>query len=432
MARDPGDDDDDLDGDDYDDDDDDGDDDDEDDGEDDDDEEDRGEEYDRRDPAPAPTEPAQIAEPVLAAAPVVESPPAQASPREARTRQGRPPRVGTWLPLSDDRVGYVMVYRAGESGSYLTRLIRPFPPGRIETWLFHAYGPGRYRLLQRGRLPGREYIGSLTVNVTEQPAAAPPPSSNGHASSNGNGNGNGHAHAPISIPEGMSVGVALITVGLPLLADTLKAIASRPQRSDLEAIVAAAKLLNTPNEERSKLFREGMQLAKEVMAENVSSSSGGGEIDWRSLLSGAGEFFRTMRASTPATPAPAPTPTVTPLEEPAAGELRARQGETPEDFVERVIVAEIQRAVGTGDSPECLVILTESWLPGHVVAWLSGTETDEILEELPKRFPKHESYLRGEGVQQFLRSALQMLKEDPDEGEGVSGVREPVAAGAGE
>jgi len=336
--------------------------------------------------------------------------------------------VGAWLPIEDDRVGYILVYRAGQRATYLARLVRPFPAEPIERWLAIHYGPGRYRLLQRGNPPLREYIGSLTVNAAEIPAAP-------------NGNGNGHAppaaEAPPAAYSGpMDYRLALVTTGLPLLAGVLaefaKAISARPQRSELETLVAAAKILQTPNEERTKLFRDGIALAREL--EPPRGGDGEGLFNMRDILSGVGEIVRTWRESRPpAPPASAPgSPASASSASPSpAGELQAKPGESPQAFVERAIVMEIRRAVGSADTPDTLCVLISSWLPSTVVSWLESAPEDEVLEQLPKQFPAHEEYLRDPQVQVFLRSALAMLREDAaSEGLEGEGVREPATAGA--
>jgi hypothetical protein len=340
--------------------------------------------------------------------------------------------VGSWLPLEDDRVGYVLVYRAGQGGSYIARLVRPFPREPLERWAGHTYGPGRYRFLQRGNPPLREYIGSLTVNAAEIPTAP-----------NGNGNGNDTVSVPPSaaLPAPytgpMDYRLALITTGLPLLATALgefaKAISARPQRSELDTLVAAAKILQTPNEERTKLFRDGIALARELEPPR-GSGDGEGLFNMRDILSGVGEIVKTWRESRPASPpasSPASPAAAAAAARPPAGELQAQPGETPQAFVERAIVMEIRRAVGSADTPDTLVVLISSWLPSTVVSWLESAPEDEVLEQLPKQFPAHADYLREPEVQRFLRSALAMLREDAaaERSEG-DGVREPASAGA--
>jgi hypothetical protein len=343
--------------------------------------------------------------------------------------------VGAWLPFEDERVGYVLVYRAGQGGSYLSRLVRPFPTGPIEQWLASMYGPGRYRLLERGNPPTREYIGSLTVTAAEIPGLTAP-------AANGNGNGTGHAptSAPLPAPYGgpMDYRLALVTTGLPLLAGVLgefaKAMSARPQRSELETILAAAKLLQTPNEERSQLFREGIKLAREM--EPPRAEAGPGELfNVRDILSGVGEILKAWRESRPAAP-PAATPGGAPPATAAspAGALQATPGETPQGFVERALIMEIRRAVGSADTPDTFVVLVGSWLPSTVISWLETAPEDEILEQLPAQFPAHADYLREPEVQRFLRAALAMLREDAadrasdERGEGAH-VREPQGAG---
>jgi len=333
-------------------------------------------------------------------------------------------------------VGYVLVYRAGVSGSYLCRLIRPFPAGSLERWLFHSYGPGRYRLLERGRPPERLYLGSLTLNVGQAHAALPDPYAVAPAAPASNGNGNGTHAEPVQVPAGTDYRLALVTVGLPILAEAIKAIATRPARSELSELVAVAKLFQAPKEEQAATFREAIKLYRELAAEAPGQGGAAGDMfNVRDILSGVGELLRAWRESRPAATPPSasgsanPKGNASPATAGAAAELQANKGETAEDFVQRVIVTEIQRAVGSGDSPECLVILIESWLPSHVVAWLEGSPDEEILEELPKKFPAHAEVLQQVGVQQFLRSALQLLREDP-ELEEVPRVREPAHAAA--
>lgn len=368
-------------------------------------------------------------------------PPVGGVPPPLASERPRASRVGSWLPLLDDRVGYVHVYRVGQggrsAGGYLCRLTPPFPTGSLEGWLFRAYGPGKYRILERGHPPERVYLGSLTVTVGEQHsyAAAPPPVAPFE-------NGNGYAPPPpqiAQVPPGTDYRLALVTVGLPLLAGAVtefaKAIATRPQKSELETLIQAAKILNTPNEERTKLVREGMQLYREL-SESAPRADSGELFNVRDILSGVGELLRAWRQGQPAPAAPAAQPAAAPAKPSPAAELQAASGETPESFVERVIVTEIQRAVGSADSPECLVILIESWLPSHVVAWLEGSPDEEVLEELPKKFPAHADYLKQTGVQDFIRRALQMLREDPDQPDlvlegGAPRVREHASAAAG-
>lgn len=344
--------------------------------------------------------------------------------------------VGSWLPFEDDRVGYVLVYRAGQGGSYIARLVRPFPTEPLETWLGRVYGAGRYRLLERGNPPGREYIGSLTVSAAEIGA--------GPTNGNGNGNGNGHQNGTVSVPAAapyagpLDYRLALVTTGLPLLAGVLgefaKAISARPQRSELDTILAAAKLLQTPNEERSNLFREGIKLAREM--EPARESPGESLFNVRDILSGLGDVVKAWRESRPAAPpaaAPGGAPPASAAAAPTspAGDLQAQPGETPQTFVERALVMEIRRAVGSADTPETLVVLISSWLPAAVVTYLETAPEDEILATLPTQFPAHADYLREPEVQRFLRSAITMMHEDAaaDDG-GDERVREPAAAGA--
>ncbi len=403
--------------------------DDDDEGEDDADPEDRG-------TARAPRDTAAAAA-VTSAAPVATAaPPAGGAPPAIESERPRAARVGSWLPLSDDRVGYVLVYRAGrQSGNYLCRLTRPFPTGSLERWLFHAYGPGKYRILERGHAPERVYLGSLTVIVGEEHAYSVP------RDANGNGNGNAPPTPQVAqVAPGTDYRLALVTVGLPLLAGAVtefaKALATRPQKSELETLIQAAKILNTPNDERTKLVREGMSLYRELAESAPRGESSGDLFNVRDILSGVGELLRAWRQGQPASAAPAIQPAAPTAKVSPAAELQAAGGETPESFVERVIVTEIQRAVGSADSPECLVILIESWLPRPVVEWLEGSPDEEVLEELPKKFPGHAEYLKQEGVQQFLRSALQMLREDPEQSVdleltgGTPRVREHASAAA--
>ncbi len=340
------------------------------------------------------------------------APPASVGPAPRKTR------VGTWLELGDNRLDQLTVL--DRNNRAICSLRRPFPT-HPEHWLASTYGIGRYRIVQkddRGR-----HLGSRTVHVNDpsfQRAA-----STGTQAAPPNGNGS-HAPRVAEVPPGTDYRLALVTVGLPILAEAIKAIAQRPQHSELETLIQAAKILNTPNEERTKLVREGMQLYREL-SESAPREGSGDLFNVRDILSGVGELLRQWRQPAPSGSPAAPlsaNPVPQAKAAAPAGELQAASGETAEIFVERVIVAEIQRAVGSGDSPECLVILIESWLPSPVVSWLEQTDDDQVLEELPNKFPAHADYLRQTGVQEFLRSALQMLREDPDD-EGA-GTRRPI------
>ncbi len=385
------------------------------------DEDPEGRQRGRTDPAPAV---AIVAGPATATTATVEAPPAGGAPPASVGPAPRKTRVGTWLELSDDRIDQLTVL--DHAGRAIASLRRPFP-AQPEHWVAVTYGIGRYRLVQKD--DRGKHVGSRTVHVTDphyqRPAARPAASANG--------NGTAPPAQVAQVAPGTDYRLALVTVGLPLLAGAMtefaKAMAARPQRSELETLLAAAKILNTSNEERTGLVREGMKLYREL-TESVPRE-GGGDFNMRDILSGVGELLRTWRSAAPAQ-APAPNgsaPAAIAAAPSPAAELQAQSGETPESFVERVIVTEIQRAVGSGDSPECLVLLIESWLPSHVVAWLEGSPDEEVLEELPKKFPAHADYLKQTGVQEFLRSALQMLREDPDSEE-VPRVREHATVAA--
>jgi len=368
---------------------------------------------------------AAVADPAPAA-------PAAAVPPVYASEQVRASRVGTWLPLSDDRVGSVLVYKGG-GGPYLYRLKRPFPDGPIERWVLNACGPGSYRLIERGIPPNREYVGSLTIQVGQEHAA---PYVNGavkvgQSVSAVNGATQTPAPAPVQFPPGTDYRLALVTVGLPILAEVAKAFVSRPQGTGLSELVTVAKLLQGPPAEQGATFREAIKLVRELAAEAPVAAAGEG-LNLRDIFSGIGEVLRVWRESRPAassSPASAPPGAPVAAGPPAAGELQALQGETSEQFVERVIVTEIQRATGSGDTPDCLVTILAAWLPSSVVQWLETTPEDEVLAELPNRFPAHTAYLQQVGVQQFLRSALQMLREDAQvELEEVPPVRAPAPA----
>jgi len=95
-----------------------------------------------------------------------------------------------------------------------------------------------------------------------------------------------------------------------------------------------------------------------------------------------------------------------------------------------MIVAEIERAVAQGDEPECLVIILESWLDPASLAWLSETDEATVLAELPLRYSDHGDYLKQEPVQNFLRKALAMLREDSTSEGAPEGERAPALESA--
>jgi len=273
-----------------------------------------------------------------------------------------------------------------------------------------------------------------------QDSAAPAEPANGHV--------NGSAAAPSapasSVYPGMDWRLALVTTGLPLIAAAMQsfaqAMAARPERSELETLVQAAKILNTSNDERTAMFREGMKLAREVAESSPAPSGEGSPFNLRELLSGLADVVQSFRGqAVAAAPAPegAPRPGLPPTgKERAAAAVAAAPAkptavETPEQFVERVLFTEIQRAVGTADTPECLVILLDAWLP-EVAAWIELSSDEQVLEELPRRYPAHAEYLAQPNVTAFLKSALTMIREDAAAvGEEDTGVpREPAAAGA--
>jgi len=240
--------------------------------------------------------------------------------------------------------------------------------------------------------------------------------------------------------------LALVTTGLPLIAAAMQsfaqAIASRPEKSEIQTLLEAAKILNTSNEERTAMFREGMKLSREL-AESAPAPTPAGEIPWRELLQGVADVVQSFRGQAAqaagAAPAPAQRPGLPPTskeraEISSAAAAPAAPGETPEQFVERVLFTEIQRAVGTADSPECLVILLDAWLP-EVASWIEISTDDQVLEELPRRYPAHAEYIAQPNVTAFLKSALTMIREDAaaaGTGEEGSGVvpREPAGAGS--
>jgi len=239
--------------------------------------------------------------------------------------------------------------------------------------------------------------------------------------------------------------LALVTTGLPLIAAAMQsfaqAIASRPEKSEIQTLLETAKILNTSNEERTAMFREGMKLSREL-AESAPAPTPAGEIPWRELLQGVADVVQSFRGQAAqaagAAPAPAQRPGLPPTAKEraeissAAAPEKAVPGETPEQFVERVLFTEIQRAVGTADSPECLVILLDAWLP-EVASWIEISTDDQVLEELPRRYPAHAEYIAQPNVTAFLKSALTMIREDAaaagtgEEGSGVP--REPTPTG---
>lgn len=431
------------------------DDDDDDENDDDGDDDDNGDEQEEgRGAAPAPRElrapTTHVAVPIAAAA--VESPasvPAPDPPRAFRSTVSRDPRA-KFFDLSDPRVSQIAVL--DRHGRRLIHVRPPFPDP-IERWIASTYGVGKYRIMQRDDTG--KHLGSRTVTVREDPgktltfsvsdgrAAVPP------EAPNGNGNGSAPpspaaftpvATAAAAIPAGTDWKLALVTTGIPLLAtlitSSLEAIARRPeQKSALTELAEVAKLLQVPNEERALLFKEGMKLATSI-TENMPRGErhDGDGFNIRDVLSGLGEIVQAFRgAQPPSAAAPAASPVnrapAPPTAQITAGGSAESVEKTGERYVEQLLVTEIHRAVGRGDTPECFIVLIDAYLPPLVVAWLESTPEDEVLAELPKRFPNHTEYLKGEQVQAFLRSALKMLREDAGEvgGTGVPRTVDPAA-----
>jgi len=311
-------------------------------------------------------------------------------------------------------------------------LLTPPFPDPIESWIATTYGVGKYRVVLRG---DAGHIGSRVLTVAGEggetlafTAPEPAPLVNGHASAPmaPRSSGDAVSAAAASIPAGMDWKTALITTGIPLLASVIaagfEAIARRPEpRSELQTLTEVAKILQVPTSERAELFREGMKLYSSVAENRGDRHEGGDGLNIREILASIGDIVQTMRgpatagtsptlAPGPAPPAPAPGP---------ATNAAATDNEVGAAYVEKLLVTEIHRAVGRGDSPECLVVLIDSYLPPIIVSWLETTPIEEVLVEFPKRFPKYSEYLQGEQVQAFLRSALTMLREDAEEAAGV-------------
>lgn len=374
--------------------------------------------------APQPLEPVARV-PVAATASIVPPlAPRPAPPSGIKAKFSRDPRSRAFS-IHDERVTKLTVL--DRHGHRLLLLTPPFPDP-IESWIATTYGVGKYRVVLRG---DAGHIGSRVLTVAGEggetlafTAPEPAPLVNGHASAPmaARSSGDAVAAAAASIPAGMDWRTALITTGIPLLASVISAgfaaLASRPEpRSELQTLTEVAKILQVPTSERAELFREGMKLYSSVAETRGERHEGGDGLNIREILAGIGDIVQTMRGTAttgtspmlspgPAPPVPAPGP---------APNAAATDNEVGAAYVEKLLVTEIHRAVARADSPECLVVLIDSYLPPIIVSWLETTPIDEVLVEFPKRFPKYSEYLQGEQVQTFLRSALTMLREDAEE-----------------
>ncbi len=321
------------------------------------------------------------------------------------------PRRG-WLPLTDPTIGSLRIQRRGRAADptrlkYL-RLYFPFPrPLRAALW--QELGAGTYTLTQLD-IQGK-YLGSRTVRLV-----------------NGNGTDSADDFAasappPPAVPSpqpGTSWQVQAIATAGTLLTAVVTALVARtkepapaPARSQLGELRELIGLLQVTNADRADAFKQGLDAARLYLETHGSAGGGGDASTWAGIAQGVLEALRAPRAGLHTAPqgvtgngaSPAAPLLSSSAAAPAAPETR-------EQLLERVIVAEIDRALRAGDGPETLCEVLEAWLPQHVLVWLTASEDADVLGELPKRFAAHAEYLSRPPVQQFLRSTLAMLRED--------------------
>lgn len=307
------------------------------------------------------------------------------------------------------------------TSEHVVRLRRPFP-ANLAAFVRDTYGPGVYAVAQKG--VDSRYIGSTTVRVTEtngldtgaepaSSAAAPPPPA---------ALGGGDWKAQLIV----TVGALLTTILTLAFTQRRETAPVRTERSPFSELKELLEVTQLSTKERAEIFTEGMKVARDAM-EAQPGSSGGTDVGAvvQAVAEGVTEVARAVLAARqPAAVQPAHAQPAQ-LAPPATAADPQSQDRA---FLEQLIVREIDRAMRAGDPPDTLAMILQAWLDPISLNWILNTDVEQVLAELPGRFPSHRELFSREPVVTFLRSTLQLLRSDDGEHSGGDGLPAPDTA----